>query len=87
MDELKAWAKDVRGSLRSGVIAAGLDDPDNPQLFVTVSDDLVEQGVDAADLVRDAVSTQGGKGGGRPAMAQGKLPETERPPGGPAEAA
>ena len=75
MDELKAWAKDVRGSLRSGVIAAGLDDPDNPQLFVTVSDDLVEQGIDAADLVRDAVSTQGGKGGGRPAMAQGKLPE------------
>ncbi len=27
MDELRAWAKEVRGSLQSGVIAVGLDDP------------------------------------------------------------
>ncbi len=76
MDELKAWAKEVRASMKSGVIAAGLDDPEKPQLFVTVSDDLVEQGVDAADLVRDAVSGVGGKGGGRPEMAQGKVPRS-----------
>jgi alanyl-tRNA synthetase len=75
MDELKAWAKEVRASLKSGVIAAGLADEEKPQLFVTVSDDLVEQGVDASDLVRDAVSEAGGKGGGRPEMAQGKVPE------------
>ena len=46
MDELRAWAKEVRTALKSGVIAAGLDDPEKPQLFVTVSDDLVEQGID-----------------------------------------
>ena len=65
MDELKAWAKEVRGSLKSGVIAAGLDEPDDGQLFVTVSDDLIEQGVDAAELVRDALPRSGGKGGGQ----------------------
>jgi alanyl-tRNA synthetase len=75
MDELRAWAKEVRASLQSGVIAAGLDDPEKPQLFVTVSDDLVEQGVDAGELVRDAVSEAGGKGGGKAGMAQGKVPE------------
>ena len=75
MDELRAWAKEVRGSLRSGVIAAGLDDPEKPQLFVTVSDDLVEQGLDASELVRDAVAEAGGKGGGKAGMAQGKVPE------------
>ncbi len=75
MDELRAWAKDVRGSLKSGVIAAGLDDPEKPQLFVTVSDDLIEQGLDAGELVRDAVSEAGGKGGGKASMAQGKVPE------------
>jgi alanyl-tRNA synthetase len=74
MDELRAWAKDVRGSLQSGVIAAGLDDPEKPQLLVTVSDDLIEQGIDAADLVREAVEASGGKGGGKPGMAQGRLP-------------
>ncbi len=75
MDELRAWAKEVRGSLKSGVIAAGLDDPEKPQLFVTVSDDLVEQGLDAGELVRDAVAVAGGKGGGKAGMAQGKVPE------------
>ena len=75
MEELKSWAKEVRASLKSGVIAAGLDDPEKPQLFVTVSDDLVEQGISAADLVRDAVTEAGGKGGGRAEMAQGKVPE------------
>ena len=75
MEELRAWAKEVRASLKSGVIAAGLEDPEKPQLFVTVSDDLVEQGVDAGELVRDAVSEAGGKGGGKAGMAQGKVPE------------
>jgi alanyl-tRNA synthetase len=75
MEELRAWAKEVRSSLPSGVIAAGLDDPEKPQLFVTVSDDLVEQGIDAGELVRDAVSEAGGKGGGKAGMAQGKVPE------------
>ncbi len=75
MEELKAWAKEVRATLKSGVIAAGFDDPEKPQLFVTVSDDLVEQGVDAAELVRDAMTQIGGKGGGRPEMAQGKATE------------
>ena len=75
MDELRAWAKEVRASMKSGVIAAGLDDPEKPQLFVTVSDDLVEQGLDAGELVKDAVSEAGGKGGGKAGMAQGKVPE------------
>jgi len=75
MEELRTWAKEVRGAMKSGVIAAGLDDPEKPQIFVTVSDDLIEQGVDASELVKDAVSEAGGKGGGKPGMAQGKVPE------------
>jgi alanyl-tRNA synthetase len=75
MEEVKAWAREVRRTLGSGVIAAGLEGDGEPQLFVTVSDDLVEQGVDASALVRDAVASSGGKGGGRPEMAQGRLPE------------
>ncbi|HEX8938860.1 MAG TPA: alanine--tRNA ligase [Candidatus Limnocylindrales bacterium] len=70
MNALKGHAKDVRGTLGSGVVVLGLDD-ERPQLFVTVSDDLVERGVAAGTLVRDAVGAIGGKGGGRPEMAQG----------------
>ena len=77
MEELKAWAKEVRSTLKSGVIAAGLEDDEKPQLFVTVSDDLVKQGLDAAELVREAIADLGGKGGGRPEMAQGKVPRSD----------
>ena len=63
--------------MKSGVIAAGLDDPEKPQLFVTVSDDLVEQGIDAGELVKEAVGEAGGKGGGKATMAQGKVPEPD----------
>ena len=71
MDALKGYARDVRAALGSGVIAVALD-ADEPQVFVTVSDDLVARGIAAGDLVREAVASIDGRGGGRPEMAQGK---------------
>ncbi len=71
MEQLKGFARDVRGALGSGVIAVGLD-ADEPQLFVTVSEDLVRRGLSAADLVRAGVPAIDGRGGGRPEMAQGR---------------
>jgi alanyl-tRNA synthetase len=71
IDALKAAAKSLRGILGSGVIALALH-ADEPQLFVTVSEDLVAQGASAADLVRAAAPGIDGKGGGRPAMAQAR---------------
>ncbi|HEY8198776.1 MAG TPA: alanine--tRNA ligase [Candidatus Limnocylindrales bacterium] len=71
MDELKAYARDVRGALGSGVIALALD-VDEPQLFVTVSEDLVSRGFGAGELVQAAAASIAGKGGGRPDMAQAR---------------
>jgi alanyl-tRNA synthetase len=71
IDTLKGAARDVRGVLGSGIIALGLD-AEEPQVFVTVSDDLVARGIAAGDLVRVAVPSIDGRGGGRPEMAQGK---------------
>jgi alanyl-tRNA synthetase len=71
IDALKGLAKEIRSSLPSGVIALGLD-ADEPQLFVTVSDDLVDRGIAAGSLVQHAVTSIDGRGGGRPQMAQGK---------------
>jgi alanyl-tRNA synthetase len=71
MDALKAAARDLSGILGSGVVALGLD-ADEPQLFVTVSDDLVEKGIAAGDLVTVAMPALDGRGGGRPNMAQGR---------------
>jgi alanyl-tRNA synthetase len=71
MDTLKAAARDISGVLGSGVVALGLD-AEAPQLFVTVSDDLVARGISAGDLVAVAMPAIEGKGGGRPGMAQGR---------------
>jgi alanyl-tRNA synthetase len=71
MDAMKGSAKDVRATMGSGIVALALEG-DEPQLFVTVSDDLVERGIGAGDLVRAAMPAIDGKGGGRPEMAQGK---------------
>jgi alanyl-tRNA synthetase len=71
IEAMKGVARDVRGLLPSGVIALGLD-ADEPQIFVTVSADLVERGLAAGELVRRAMTRLDGRGGGRPEMAQGK---------------
>ncbi len=71
MDVLKATARDLATVLGSGVIALALD-ADEPQLFVTVSDDLVARGIAAGDLVTAAMPALDGRGGGRPGMAQGR---------------
>ena len=71
IDALKGVAKDIRGTFADGVIALGLEG-DEPQIFVTVSDDLVARGVSAGNLVKEAVAAIDGRGGGRPEMAQGK---------------
>jgi alanyl-tRNA synthetase len=39
---------------------------------VTVSEDLVPQGISAGDLVTAAMPAIEGRGGGRPQMAQGR---------------
>ena len=71
MKELQSFARELRAGLGSGVIALGLE-ADEPQLFVTVSADLVERGVSAGRLVDQAAPVIDGRGGGKPQMAQAR---------------
>jgi len=79
MDHLKGYAKDLRSALGSGVIALALE-ADEPQLFVTVSDDLVQRGVSAGVLVQSGAPVIEGRGGGRPEMAQARGRRRDRLP-------
>ncbi|MEO8462769.1 MAG: DHHA1 domain-containing protein, partial [Chloroflexota bacterium] len=71
LDAMKSVAKAVRTLRPSSAIALFLD-ADEPQVFVSVSDDLVARGISAGEIVRRAVPALDGKGGGRPEMAQGR---------------
>ncbi len=79
METLKGYAKDLRGVLGSGVIALALE-AEEPQLFVTVSDDLVRQGVSAGVLVQSGAPVFEGRGGGRAEMAQARGRRRDRVP-------
>jgi alanyl-tRNA synthetase len=69
-EQWKSFVKEIRAALGSGVIALAFD-ADAPQIFVTVSQDLVERGISAGQLVKVAMKSMEGRGGGRPEMAQG----------------
>ncbi|MEP7379128.1 MAG: alanine--tRNA ligase [Chloroflexota bacterium] len=79
MKDLQSYAKSLRAELGTGVIALGLE-ADEPQLFVTVSDDLVTRGVNAGALVGHGAPLIDGRGGGRAEMAQARGTRRDRLP-------
>jgi len=70
-EAMKGYAKDLRSALGANVVALVLDG-DEPQIFVTADESAVAKGVSAGELVKVAVAPIGGKGGGRPELAQGR---------------
>ncbi len=71
MEALKGAARTVSTAMGSGVVALALD-AEEPQLFVTVTPDLIGRGISAGAIVQAAMPAIDGRGGGRPEMAQGK---------------
>ncbi|WP_462170036.1 alanine--tRNA ligase [Pseudoalteromonas xiamenensis] len=73
---LRGMVDDLKSKLGSGVIALGVADGEKVSLIAGVTKDLTGK-VKAGDLVNHMASFVGGKGGGRPDMAQagGTQPE------------
>jgi alanyl-tRNA synthetase len=69
----------LREQLRTGVgvLAASFPDGKNT-LLVVVTDDLRERGLRADALVGELAAAAGGKGGGKPHMAQAGIPDPSR---------
>ena len=76
-DVLREMAVHLRDRLGSGVVLLGTVANEKPMLVSMVTPDLVERGLSAATLVREAATVVGGGGGGKPDMAQagGSRPE------------
>jgi alanyl-tRNA synthetase len=77
--ELQTLGDAVREKLGSGVgvLAASFEDGKNA-LIVVVTDDLRERGVRADALIKDIAAAAGGRGGGKPHMAQAGIPDASR---------
>jgi alanyl-tRNA synthetase len=79
VQELQSLGDSLRERMESGVsvLAASLAD-EKRLLLVVVTDDLRDRGVRADALVREIAALAGGKGGGKPHMAQAGLPDPSR---------
>jgi alanyl-tRNA synthetase len=73
---LRELVDDLKNQIGSGVVLLGTAKGSKVSLIAGVTDDLTAK-VKAGDLVNQAANVVGGKGGGRPDMAQagGSLPE------------
>ncbi|WP_420816142.1 DHHA1 domain-containing protein [Longimicrobium terrae] len=77
VDEMKALGDKLRERLGSGV-AVLADRGDKPMFVAVVTDDLIQRGVRADALVREVAAVTGGRGGGKPHMAQAGAGDRER---------
>jgi len=69
-DALRALADRLRSQLGSAFITLGAESEGRPLLLAAATDDAVERGLHADEIVRDAAAVVGGGGGGRPQLAQ-----------------
>jgi alanyl-tRNA synthetase len=76
-DDLRALGDSVRERLGSGVavLAGG---GERPMLLAVVTDDLITRGVRADSIIREVAAVVGGRGGGKPHMAQAGVALPER---------
>jgi alanyl-tRNA synthetase len=78
---LQGLADCIREEMKGGVaILAATLEGGKTTLLGTVTDDLRERGIHADALVRDLAATVGGRGGGKPHMAQAGLPDANAIP-------
>ncbi|OGQ23616.1 MAG: alanine--tRNA ligase [Deltaproteobacteria bacterium RIFCSPHIGHO2_02_FULL_44_16] len=79
IESLRLLAEQQRDKLVSGVVVLGTIVEEKVSLLVVVSKDLTDR-VKAGDIIREIAPLVGGKGGGRPEMAQGGGPDTAKLP-------
>lgn len=70
MDALKEAGDHLRDKLGSGVVVLGAVIDGEPKLLAMVTQDVVEKGLKAGEIIKEIAPTIGGRGGGRDNMAQ-----------------
>jgi alanyl-tRNA synthetase len=75
--ELRNLADTLRQKMGSGVVVLGMEAGGKATLLAAVTDDLTDR-VRAGDLVRELATVVGGRGGGKPNLAQAGGPDVAR---------
>jgi len=76
-NELRIFADNIRDRLKSGIIVATSVNNGHAAILCMVTKDLAAQ-YNAGDIVKNISTLAGGKGGGKPEMAQGGTKDIEK---------
>jgi alanyl-tRNA synthetase len=78
-DDARKWGDTFLAGGKAGVAVLAAEMPgDRAALFAFVTDDLIRRGVRADAVVREVAAIVGGRGGGRPHMAQAGVEDPSR---------
>jgi alanyl-tRNA synthetase len=72
IESLRNMADQFKAENPNAVVVLGTNTDDGQVQFIAaVSDSLIQRGINAGEIIRNISALTGGKGGGRPNMAQG----------------
>ena len=78
LDDVRSLGDSLRQQIPSGIAVLGASLDGKASLFAFVTDDLIQRGLRADQIVREVAQRVGGRGGGKPHMAQAGLPDASR---------
>ncbi len=79
VDDARKWGDAFLSSGRSGVAVLAAEMPGEKRaLLAFATDDMISRGVRADAVVREVAAVVGGRGGGRPHMAQAGVEDASR---------
>jgi alanyl-tRNA synthetase len=77
LEDARAIGDQLRERMGSGVAVLATSVADRASLFAVATDDLIQRGLRADQVVREVAASVGGRGGGRPHMAQAGVPDAQ----------
>lgn len=78
MNSLRGMMDDLKSKLQSAIVVLGATEDGKVNLVAGVTKDLVDKGYHAGKLIKEVAEKCGGKGGGRPEMAQAGAKNPEK---------
>lgn len=80
VEALRTAGDQLKQKLKSGVIVLGTRGDETAHIVCMVTDDIVKRGVRAGEIIKEIANLIGGRGGGRPQMAQAGGPGRDKLP-------
>jgi alanyl-tRNA synthetase len=78
VDTFRGLADKLRDKLKTCLIALGGEKDGKAILLVAATEDVIKRGLKAGDIVRELAKEVGGKGGGKPDLAQAGGPDPSK---------